>query len=178
MSWLETLSSVKESLISAVRIRKQGRKWLTELHTKVTERHRVGGEVAYLLERDWKDGLGGLRDIHAVWWANAVGSGVDNADLRAFAECNEMLLRIRPALHHNAGRSDDVLHLQDQGVVAEAADFANDDALMATLAAVGRQVMWISEETWSCLDPPPNRASCKQPLAPRVALINGEGAFR
>ena len=129
------------------RIRKQGRKWLTELHTRVTERHRVAGEVAYLLEPDLKDGLGGLRDIHAVWWANAVGFGVDNADLRALAECNETLLRIRTALHHTTGRPGDVLHLQDQGAVAEAAGFANDDALMAALAAVGRQVMWISEET-------------------------------
>ena len=156
------------------RIRKQGRKWLTELHTRVTERHRVAGEVAYLLEPDLKDGLGGLRDIHAVWWANAVGFGVDNGDLRALAECNEILLRIRTALHNTTGRPGDVLHLQDQGAVAEAAGFANDDALMAALAAVGRQVMWISEETWARLDPPRNRASRKQPLAPGVALINGE----
>ena len=156
------------------RLRKQGGKWLNELHTRVVDRHRIAGEVAYLLEPDLKEGLGGLRDIHAVTWAYAVGFDVADADLRALAECNETLLRIRSALHRTTGRPGDVLHLQDQVAVAREAGFENDDALMAAIAAVGRQVMWISQEIWARLDPSRDHPRHEQPLAPGVVLVNGE----
>ena len=155
-------------------LRKQGRRWLAELHARVLERHRMAGEVAYLLEPDLKDGLGGLRDIHAIWWARAVGFAISDADLRALDECNTSLLRIRSALHRMTGRPGDVLHLQDQVSVAREAGFRDDDELMATIASVGRQVMWISEETWARLDPPRNSRKRAQLLAPGVELVNGE----
>jgi [protein-PII] uridylyltransferase len=155
-------------------LRKQGRRWLAELHARVLERHRTAGEVAYLLEPDLKDGLGGLRDIHAIWWARAVGFAISDADSRALDECNTSLLRIRSALHRTTGRPGDVLHLQDQVSVAREAGFRDDDELMATIASVGRQVMWISEETWARLDPPRNSRKRAQLLAPGVELVNGE----
>jgi [protein-PII] uridylyltransferase len=155
-------------------LRKQGRRWLAELHARVLERHRTAGEVAYLLEPDLKEGLGGLRDIHAIWWAHAVGFAISDADARVLGECNSSLLRIRAALHRTTGRPGDVLHLQDQATVAREAGFQDDDELMATIALVGRQVMWISEETWARLDPPGNGQKRLQPLAPGVELVNGE----
>jgi len=155
-------------------LRKQGRRWLAELHARVLERHRTAGEVAYLLEPDLKDGLGGLRDIHAIWWARAVGFAISDADSRALDECNTSLLHIRSALHRTTRRPGDVLHLQDQVSVAREAGFRDDDELMATIASVGRQVMWISEETWARLDPPRNCRKRAQLLAPGVELVNGE----
>ncbi|MGA0131992.1 MAG: [protein-PII] uridylyltransferase, partial [Ilumatobacteraceae bacterium] len=85
-------------------LRKQGRKWLGELHARVLARHETAGEVAYLLEPNLKDGLGGLRDIHAMWWAHQVGLGMSDADLRVLSECNDTLLKIRTALHCITGR--------------------------------------------------------------------------
>ena len=35
------------------------------------ERHETAGEVAFLLEPDLKEGRGGLRDVHALRWAEA-----------------------------------------------------------------------------------------------------------
>ncbi|MGA0148385.1 MAG: [protein-PII] uridylyltransferase, partial [Ilumatobacteraceae bacterium] len=136
------------------KLRRQGRKWLGELHARVLARHGTAGEVAYLLEPDLKDGLGGLRDIHAMWWAHQVGLGMSDADLHVLSECNDSLLKIRTALHCITGRPGDVLRLQDQSAVASEAGFSNDDNLMETIATVARRVMWISDETWARLDPP------------------------
>ena len=157
-----------------IKLRRQSREWLGELHTRVLERHANAGEVAYLLEPNLKDGLGGLRDIHAMWWAHAVGLGMSESDLRVLNECNEVLLRVRTALHHITGHPGDVLRLQDQRAVASEAGFVDDDELMAALAAVARRVMWISDETWARLDPPADRSARSARLAPGVALMNGE----
>jgi [protein-PII] uridylyltransferase len=54
------------------------------------------------------------------------------------------------------------------------ADFTTDDALMAAVAEVGREVAWIADEAWARLDPPSDRSPIPQPLAPGVQLINGE----
>ena len=156
------------------RLRKQGHEWLAELHSRVLERHTTAGEVAYLLEPDLKNGLGGLRDIHAMWWAHAVGLGVSEADLRMLDECNQLLLRVRTALHRTTGHPGDVLHLQDQRAVASEAGFSTDDDLMAAIASVARRVMWISNETWARLAPPTDRSSRAVLIAPGVELVNGE----
>jgi [protein-PII] uridylyltransferase len=159
---------------STAKLRKQGREWLGELHARVLERHQTAGEVAYLLEPDLKNGRGGLRDIQAIRWAHAVGLGVSEADLQGLDECNEILLTIRTALHLVTGRAGDVLHLQDQGAVASEAGFSSDDELMAAIATVARQVMWISDEMWARVDPPAINGLRTTGLAPGVALINGE----
>ncbi|MFM8907265.1 MAG: [protein-PII] uridylyltransferase, partial [Actinomycetota bacterium] len=154
-------------------LRRRSRDWVRQLHTSVLERHRQSGEVAYLLEPDLKNGLGGLRDIHAMWWASAVGFHLSERDHEQLLECNESLLRIRVALHTTTGRPGDVLHLQDQQAVAREAGFDGDDQLMAAIAQVGRRVMWITDEAWARLDPP--RAT-RRPIAiaPGVSITDGE----
>jgi len=154
-------------------LRRRSRDWVRQLHTSVLERHRQSGEVAYLLEPDLKNGLGGLRDIHAMWWASAVGFHLSERDHEQLLECNEMLLRIRVALHTTTGRPGDVLHLQDQQAVAREAGFDGDDQLMAAIARVGRRVMWITDEAWARLDPP---RAARRPIAiaPGVSITDGE----
>jgi [protein-PII] uridylyltransferase len=154
-------------------LRREGREWIGRLHASVVERHRLAGEVAYLLEPDLKDGLGGLRDIQAMWWAEAAGFRIPDRDRHELAECNDELLRIRVALHDSTRRPGDVLHLQDQSPVARAAGFRDDDELMASVASVGRRVMWITADAWSRLDPP-RRSRRPQPIAPAVSLVDGE----
>lgn len=154
-------------------LRRQGRSWIRRLHASVMERHVTAGEVAYLLEPDLKNGLGGLRDIQAMWWAEAAGFRVPDTDRRELAECNDELLRIRVALHDSTRRAGDVLHLQDQSSVAATAGFRDDDELMASVASVGRRVMWITTDAWSRLDPP-SRSRRALPIAPLVSLVDGE----
>ncbi|MEO7555973.1 MAG: [protein-PII] uridylyltransferase, partial [Acidimicrobiales bacterium] len=62
---------------------KRTKRGLAELGQRVEERHAQAGEVAFLLEPDLKEGRGGLRDVHALRWAEAaqrVRSDGDSTD--------------------------------------------------------------------------------------------------
>ena len=154
--------------------KKRGREWLVELHARVLDRYDKDGEVAFLLEPNLKEGMGGLRDIHALHWAVRAGLDLLPGDSGQLERCNDVLLNVRVALHRHIGRPTEVLRLEDQRAVAQLAGFESDDALMASVAEVGRRVAWIADEVWARLDPPADRSPIPQPLAPGVQLINGE----
>jgi [protein-PII] uridylyltransferase len=78
--------------------------WLRELAAGVAERHASAGEVAFLLEPNIKDGSGGLRDIHALRWAEAAGALVAPVDRAALLAAEDTLFTIRVALHRVSGR--------------------------------------------------------------------------
>jgi [protein-PII] uridylyltransferase len=154
--------------------KKDGRQWLVQLHARILDRYAKDGEVAFLLEPNLKEGLGGLRDIHALQWAVEAGLELSTDDRRQLARCNDVLLRVRVALHRHVGRASEILRLEDQAPVAPMAGYTTDDVLMAAVAEVGREVAWIADEAWARLDPPSDRSPIPQPLAPGVQLINGE----
>lgn len=154
--------------------KKNGRQWLVQLHRRIIERYAKDGEVAFLLEPNLKEGLGGLRDIHALQWAVEAGLELSADDRRQLTRCNDVLLRVRVALHRHVGRASEILRLEDQAPVAPMAEYATDDQLMAAIAEVGREVAWIADEAWAQLDPPADRSPIAQPLAPGVHLLNGE----
>jgi [protein-PII] uridylyltransferase len=154
--------------------KKEGRQWLVQLHRRIIERYAKDGEVAFLLEPNLKEGLGGLRDIHALQWAVEAGLELSSDDRRQLTRCNDILLRVRVALHRQVGRASEILRLEDQAPVAPMAGYATDDLLMAAIAEVGREVAWIADEAWAQLDPPAGRSPIAQPLAPGVHLLNGE----
>ena len=154
--------------------RQRGRTWLVNLHERMQERYVTSGEVAFLLEPNIKESLGGLRDIHALWWAIEAGLVLTSQDADALKKCNETLLQVRVALHQHTNRVGDVLHLEEQIPVAAALEYTNDDALMSAIAVAGQQVAWISDEAWSQLDPPASASPIPQGIASGVALVNGE----
>ena len=156
------------------RWRKRGRDSLRDVHKRVIERHASAGEVAFLLEPNLKEGLGGLRDIHALWWALEAGLVLNGADRQELKRANEMLLTARVALHISTQRSGDVLRLEDQDAVARLIGFADADKLMAEIAAAGRSVAWIADEAWARIDPPANANEPSRRLAPGVELVRGE----
>ena len=154
--------------------RQRGRTWLVNLHERMQERYVTSGEVAFLLEPNIKESLGGLRDIHALWWAIEAGLVLTSEDADALKKCNETLLQVRVALHQHTNRVGDVLHLEEQIPVAAALGYTNDDALMSAIAVAGQQVAWISDEAWSQLDPPASASPIPQGIASGVTLVNGE----
>jgi [protein-PII] uridylyltransferase len=154
--------------------KKRGREWLVELHARILERYAKDGEVAFLLEPNLKEGLGGLRDIHALHWAVLAGLNLSFADRTLLERANEVLLDVRVSLHRHAGRPNEILRLEDQAPVAQMSGYESDDALMAAVAELGRRVAWIADEAWAQLDPPRNRSDVPQALAPGVVLLNGE----
>jgi [protein-PII] uridylyltransferase len=133
---------------AAERWRKRGVRWLDTLYERVVARHALAGEVAYLLEPDLKESQGGLRDIHALRWAEAARPVMLPGDAEALREAEDTLLEIRVELHRASGRPTDVLVLERQDELAAVLGDADADALMARLATAGRAVAWISDEVW------------------------------
>ena len=153
---------------------RRGREWLRDLHARVLERHRENGEVAFLLEPNLKEGLGGLRDIHALGWAVSAGLVLTAEDADELVRANETLLKVRVELHRHSGRAAEVLRLEDQAAVAGACGYRDDDELMAALADVGRTVAWIADEAWARIDPPSASSAPVDAVAPGVSIIRGE----
>ncbi|HUF33898.1 MAG TPA: [protein-PII] uridylyltransferase [Acidimicrobiales bacterium] len=131
--------------------RTHGSRWLARLADRVDERHLAAGEVAFLLEPDIKDGRGGLRDVHALVWAEAARRVLLEGDAGAVGAAEALLLDVRVELHRLTGRPSDVLLLERQDDVARALDLGDADALMSQVAAAARVVAWRSDETWARL---------------------------
>jgi len=127
--------------------KKKAKRYLGMLRTSVSARQEQFGEVAYLLEPDVKEGRGGLRDIHALRWAELARRVLETGDAEALTSAERVLFDIRVALHRTSGRATERLTLQDQDMVATHLD-VDADELMADLAHAADTVAWISDETW------------------------------
>jgi [protein-PII] uridylyltransferase len=138
-----------EELLDGVRTlwSKKGKRLLGQLRLSVGARQAQHGEVAFLLEPDLKEGRGGLRDIHALRWAQAARPVLEAGDDAALAAAERVLFSARVELHRATGRAADRLTLQDQDVVAAALGMTADE-LMADVARSARTVSWIADEAW------------------------------
>jgi [protein-PII] uridylyltransferase len=159
--------------------RKRSNRWLPLLADRVAERHASAGEVAFLLEPDVKEGRGGLRDIHALSWAEAGSRVLLDGDAGAMAAAEELLLRVRVELHRLSGRRSDVLLLERQDDVAQALAVGDADALMAQVAGAARTVAWTADETWhrlaSSAAGPAGRASRRdRSMGPGLVVRDGQ----
>lgn len=169
-------SSLAESLATLARDqwRKSGPKKLPELVDRVRERQSAHGEVAYLLEPNIKEGRGGLRDIHALAWAEAAGIELRRSDAVSLTSAGEILMNVRVALHRQRGRADEIIRLQDQDVISEMCGYASADALMSSLSNVGRTVAWVSDEVWARVEASRRKSAPDKLIAPGLVLRNGE----
>jgi [protein-PII] uridylyltransferase len=158
---------------------KRASRWLETLAGSVQDRHRRAGEAAFLLEPDLKEARGGLRDVHALGWAQAAQAIVLDYDQAPLASAYAVLLDARVELHRLTGRAGNVVHLQDQEAMAAALDLPDADHLMAGIARSARLIAWTSDDSWrrvaSTLQGPTARSSLQpRHLAPGVQLLDGE----
>jgi [protein-PII] uridylyltransferase len=151
---------------------KRKKRWLGELQQRVRARQAGAGDVAYILEPDLKDGHGGIRDAHSLWWAERGGLSLPGEDDSALNTCYDVLLEARVALHRATGRPGDTLRLEDQDAVAAVAGLPSADALMAEIAAAARTVAWIADEAWGRVGK--TTGGSPKEVAPGVMLIDGE----
>jgi [protein-PII] uridylyltransferase len=94
-------------------------------------RHLKAGQSRYLVEPDVKDGVGGLRDLHTLFWIARYVYGSSSAlDLEAknvftreevarFIRCEDFLWAVRCHLHFMTGRNVDRLSFELQAELAE-----------------------------------------------------------
>ena len=147
---------------------------LPQLMQRVRDRQQDSGEVAFLLEPNLKEGYGGLRDIHALIWAEAAGVEISRSDRDALDAGRDVLMAVRVALHRHVGRAVEVMHLEDQDAVASLCGYRNADALVAALSNAGRSVSWVGDEVWARVASAKTRPVADQLLAPGVILHLGE----
>ena len=94
------------------------------------ERHRRSGQSRYLVEPNVKDGKGGLRDLHTLFWIakyvyrvrnseDLIAQGVFNrAEYRLFRRCENFLWAVRCNMHFVAGRAEERLSFDIQRSIA------------------------------------------------------------
>jgi [protein-PII] uridylyltransferase len=94
------------------------------------ERHRRAGQSRYLVEPNIKDGKGGLRDLHTLFWIakyvyrvrdveELVNRGVfDRNELKTFQRCEDFLWSVRCHMHFLAGRAEERLSFEIQREIA------------------------------------------------------------
>ncbi|MGI8685227.1 MAG: [protein-PII] uridylyltransferase [Acidimicrobiales bacterium] len=158
---------------------KQSKRFLAELGTRVDLRHQTAGEVAFRLEPDLKEGRGGLRDVHALQWAESAQRIMLEHDQASLAAAYAVLLDVRVELQRLTGRPGNVLALQDQESIARALGLGSDEELMRAVARAGRTIAWTSDDTWrrirSSLRGPAGRANGRaRELAGGLQLRDGE----
>ena len=95
------------------------------------ERHRKGGESRYLVEPNVKDGKGGLRDLHTLFWIgkyyyrvrsaeDLVGKGVfTQAEYRLFRSAEDFLWAVRCHMHFATGKAEERLHFDIQREISQ-----------------------------------------------------------
>ncbi|MDQ3464415.1 MAG: [protein-PII] uridylyltransferase [Actinomycetota bacterium] len=161
--------------------------WRAKAHTHVPTlaeaarlRERTAGELAFLLEPDLKESLGGIRDC-LVLHALAAAQLVDEPG-EAVRAARTLLLDVRGELHRRLGRGVDRLVQQEQPAVAQAVGAADADDLLRSVAAAGRTVRFASDTSWRTVDAElarrvrwrSRRRLDRRPLADGVVECGGE----
>jgi [protein-PII] uridylyltransferase len=94
------------------------------------ERHRRAGQSRYLVEPNVKDGKGGLRDLHTLFWIakyvyhvrepeELIDRGVfDRDEYNMFRRCEDFLWSVRCNMHFLCGRAEERLSFDIQREVA------------------------------------------------------------
>jgi [protein-PII] uridylyltransferase len=132
--------------------RRRSRRWLAEISARVRARHQEAGEVAFLLEPDLKEGRGGLRDVHAIHWAELAEAVMIEGDDAALDANHDVLLAARVELHRINGRPGDRLLLEEQDAVAAALGYADADVLMRAVSTSAQAIAWTSDDLWDRVD--------------------------
>jgi len=112
------------------------RAFVAEKLAERDERHKRMGDSRYVVEPNVKEGKGGLRDLHTLFWigkfihrVRTVPELVDaglltTRELRQFARAENFLLAVRCHLHTLAGRAEDRLTFDFQREIAQRMQFA------------------------------------------------------
>ena len=94
------------------------------------ERHRRAGQSRYLVEPNVKDGKGGLRDLHTLFWIakyvyrvrepdELIKQGVfDKHEYQLFRRCEDFLWSVRCHMHFVTGRAEERLSFDIQREIA------------------------------------------------------------
>jgi [protein-PII] uridylyltransferase len=115
----------------------QARTFVTEKLDERNARHRRLGDSRYVVEPNVKEGKGGLRDLHALFWIGKYAYRVRSvaelvevglfaaAELRQFQRAERFLWAVRCHLHAVAGRAEERLTFDYQREIAARMRYAD-----------------------------------------------------
>ncbi|MGL1921330.1 MAG: [protein-PII] uridylyltransferase [Hyphomicrobiales bacterium] len=104
-------------------------------------RHQASGKSRYLVEPNIKDGKGGLRDLHTLFWigkyiyhlkraSQMVDAGVfTETEYRSFRKCEDFLWSVRCHLHFLVGRAEERVSFDVQEELAERLGYSSHGGL-------------------------------------------------
>lgn len=110
--------------------------WLVETNR---ERHRRFGDSSYLLEPNFKEGQGGLRDYHTMLWIAKIKSGIkqrrdleyygyfSHDDYRRLSEALDFIWNVRNRFHLMTNRKSDRIHLEQQRKLADVMNVSGEN---------------------------------------------------
>ncbi|MEP0539873.1 MAG: [protein-PII] uridylyltransferase [Nitratireductor sp.] len=106
-------------------------------------RHAKAGESRYLVEPNVKDGKGGLRDLHTLFWIGKyyyrVRSGEElvergvftRKEYLVFRKAEDFLWAVRCHMHFHAGKAEERLHFDIQRDIADRLGYTSHPGLSA-----------------------------------------------
>lgn len=152
--------------IDAVVARWHAREGWRDLATRLVaaqrERRAKAGGSAFLQEPDLKNGIGALRDAHAIAWlaglsrragspsAPAVAGLLAPADVARLREAKAQLLRLRCELHFQSSRPVELLSLERQDAMSAALGHEGD--LAARVGALMRGYLDAADHVRRCVE--------------------------
>lgn len=146
------ISSLYSELTELMRrkiLQKNGKNFIRWLVEKNEDRHNRFGDSTHLLEPNLKEGLGGLRDYHAMLWLGWAKYQIkeprdleylghlSHNEFQTLTEALSFILTVRNWLHHISGRKCDQLYFEYQIEVAEALRFKNRNGQQAVELFLG-----------------------------------------
>ncbi|MPZ91745.1 MAG: ACT domain-containing protein, partial [Actinobacteria bacterium] len=117
------------------------RSLLRRLMDATRHRHREAERAGWALAPDLKEDVGGLRDVHALGWMEAIAGSPDFGS--GLEQQSGVLLAAREGLHATLRRKSDKLHFELQPEVARRLGFVSDgaaDAMMTGVHAAARDI--------------------------------------
>ena len=133
----EQLSKEAESRFKAEVAASSSREYVAAKLAERDARHQRMGDSRYVVEPNVKDGKGGLRDLHTLYWIGQYVFGVERpaelvdkglfsaAEFRRFERAERFFWSVRCHLHLMAGRAEERLGFDLQRQIAEAMRYAD-----------------------------------------------------
>ena len=142
-------------------------------------RHATADRAGWSLAPDLKDDIGGLRDLHVLFWLKRITD--TEIEVPALHEAGDLLLAVRESLHAELKRKSDRIRIDLQPAVARRMGLQGDDAaneLMAEVHSTARKIEHhsglVSRQLASKVLGGPRRSGVARQLSPSVRMTDGE----
>jgi [protein-PII] uridylyltransferase len=142
-------------------------------------RHKSADRAGWALAPDLKDGVGGLRDLHVLFWLGRIAD--EDRVTPLLSDAGDLLLAVREALHAEVKRKSDRLRIDLQPIVARRMGLEHDEGrneLMAQVHSAARDIehgyaLGSSALTGKVLGGP-KRSGVARQVSPKVRLEDGK----